>query len=489
MNAPLTPNLAPWNGRVFCGRWVEPVGGETDIVEPATGRTLGRIGLAAAEDVDRAAGHAAEVRAAWAATPFTRRAAVMREAARLLMARAETFIDWNVREAGSIPPKAQWELDATHEQLLMAAALPMQPCGQLFPSERPGRRNLWRRVPVGTVGVIAPWNFPLLLAMRSVAPALALGNAVLLKPDAQTAVTGGALIAQLFQDAGLPEGVLQVLPGGPATGDAVVRHAQVEMISFTGSTATGRLIGETCGRLLKKVALELGGNNAMVILDDADLDAASSCAAWGAFLHQGQICMQAGRHLVHRRVAEAYAERLARRAEALQVGDPAAGPVHLGPIINPRQRDRVMDIVRRSVEQGATVRTGGTSEGLFVRPTVLTGVTPDMPAFTEEIFGPVAPITVFDSDEEALALVHASACGLSAAVHGRDIARATALAERMKVGMVHVNDQTVNNEFHIPFGGMGQSGNGGRFGGPANLEEFTQTQWISVADRAITYPF
>jgi benzaldehyde dehydrogenase (NAD) len=325
--------------------------------------------------------------------------------------------------------------------------------------------------------------------MRSVAPALALGNAVLLKPDAQTAVTGGALIAEVFAAAGLPEGVLHVLPGGPATGDAVVRHPLVEMISFTGSTAVGRQIGQTCGGLLKKVALELGGNNAIVVLDDADVEAATSSGAWGAFLHQGQICMQAGRHLVQRRVAAMYAERLAERAKALHVGDPHAGPAHLGPIINQRQLERIAGIVERSVAQGARVLTGATHEGLFYRPTVLADVRPEMPAFADEIFGPVAPITVFDSDDEAAALVNASPYGLAAAIHSASVSRAMALADRLHTGMIHVNDQTVNNEFHVPFGGMGASGNGGRFGGPANLDEFTQSQWVSVMDKPITYPF
>jgi benzaldehyde dehydrogenase (NAD) len=325
--------------------------------------------------------------------------------------------------------------------------------------------------------------------MRSVAPALALGNAVILKPDVQTPVIGGALIAQLFADAGLPEGVLQMLPGGPATGDALVRHPMVNMISFTGSTAVGRSIGSTCGQMLKKCILELGGNNALVVLEDADLDAASSSGAWGAFLHQGQICMQAGRHLVHRSVADRYAQLLSARAQALHVGDPHAGPAHLGPLINDRQAERVQKVVDDAVSGGAQVVTGGRREGRYYWPTVLSGVRPTMGAFTDEIFGPVAPITVFDTDEEAVALVNSSPYGLTAAVHTRNIPRGVSLAQRLKSGMVHVNDQTVNNEFHVPFGGMGASSNGGRFGGPANLDEFTQTQWVSVMEAPITYPF
>jgi benzaldehyde dehydrogenase (NAD) len=474
---------------VFLGEWADGGGGTAPVVEPATGNPLATIGIASREDVDEAVSRASVAQRAWAALPFDKRAAIFHEAARLLKTRAARFIDWNVRECGSIVPKAQWELDATYEQLLMAAALPMQPDGLLFPSALPGRTNRWRRIPIGLVGVIAPWNFPLLLAMRSVGPALALGNAVLLKPDLQSAVTGGALIAELFADAGLPPGVLQMLPGGPPVGDAIVRHSGVGMISFTGSTAVGRQIGEICGRMLKKASLELGGNNAMIVLADADLDKAASCAAWGAFLHQGQICMQAGRHLVHRTIAAAYVDKLAARAARLAVGDPAGGAVHIGPMINERQAERVEHIVRDSVAAGAKLVIGGKRNGRYFEPTVLDGVTAQMPAFRDEIFGPVAPVTVFDSDDEAIELVHASDYGLAAAIHSRSRSAAMAIATRLRAGMVHINDQTINNEFQVPFGGMGASGNGSRFGGPVNVEEFTQTQWISELDSPIEYPF
>lgn len=478
-----------WHGKVYSDGWITTASGTSPILEPATGSVLGQVGVAAPFDADRAVTSAAKAKKEWAKQPFTERAKVMRNAAALLLERAAEFNYWNARECGSVLPKVQFELNASYEQLLMAASLPMQPDGMLFPSSMPGRRNMWRQVPIGVVGVITPWNFPLLLAVRSVAPALALGNAVVLKPDLQSAVFGGLLVAKLFEDAGLPEGLLHVLPGGAETGDALVRHPDCGMISFTGSTAVGRAIGSTCGQLLKKVTLELGGNNAIIVLDDADVDAAASNGAWGAFLHQGQICMQTGRHLVHRSVAQAYAEKLAERAERLAVGDPHTGEVHLGPLINGRQCDRVHKIVQDSLQAGAQLLAGGTREGLFYRPTVLANVRPEMPAFHEELFGPVAPITVFDTDEEAIELANSSSYGLAAAIHSKSLGRATALAERLHTGMVHINDQTVNNEFQVPFGGMGSSGNGGRFGGPANVHEFTHSQWISVMDQPIAYPF
>lgn len=478
-----------WSQRIYTGEWIAGQGDIVAVSEPATGDTLAQLSTASADDVDRAARLAAAAQPAWAALPFDQRALILRRIAQGLQARATEINQWNIRECGSIPPKAEWELAATIEQAHMAAAMPMQPVGEIFPSSMPGRRNYWQRLPIGVVGVIAPWNFPILLGLRSVLPALAMGNAVILKPDVQSAVCGGLLLAEIFEEAGVPAGIFHVLPGGPATGDALVRHPAVGMISFTGSTAVGRLIGETCGRMLKKVALELGGNNAMVILDDADLASAASCAAWGAFLHQGQICMQAGRHIVHRKVAARYAELLAARAQALVMGNPATGPVHLGPLINDRQAGKVADVVERSVAQGARMLAGGKRDGRFYPATVLADVKPGMPVWDEEIFGPVAPITVFDSDDEAVELVNRAEYGLAAAVHSASVPRALALASRLKAGMVHVNDQTVNNEFQVPFGGMGASGNGSRFGGPASFDEFSQMQWVSVMDRPIQYPF
>lgn len=479
----------PGDGRIFLGDWAPGAGPTHTVVEPATGSMLGTVHTADGSDVDRAVKIGTRAQAGWAATPFDRRAEILHEAARLLRERTGIINAWNIGECGSIPPKAEWELNASYEQAQMAAAMPAQPIGHIYPSSIPGRRNYWRRVPLGVVGVIAPWNFPILLALRSVLPALAMGNAVILKPDLRAAVCGGLLLAHVFKDAGAPDGVFHVLPGGADTGEALVRHPGVDMISFTGSTAVGRRIGEICGGMLKKVSLELGGNNPLVVLEDADLDGAASCGAWGSFLHQGQICMQTGRHLAHRSIADAYGEKLAERARRLIVGNPGAGPVHLGPLIDETQARKVEEIVGSSVAMGARVLAGGHRNGRFFEPTVLSGVTPDMPAFREEIFGPVAPITVFDDDDEALALIRRSDYGLAAAVHGRSIARALDLARRIPAGMVHVNDQTVNNEFQVPFGGMGISGNGSRFGGPPNLDVFSTSQWISVIDTPLEYPF
>jgi benzaldehyde dehydrogenase (NAD) len=324
--------------------------------------------------------------------------------------------------------------------------------------------------------------------MRVVGPALALGNAVVLKPDPQTAVCGAAVFAAIFEEAGLPEGLLQIVIGDAEVGEALVTDPNVRMVSFTGSTEVGRRVGTLAGGLLKKVSLELGGNNALVILDDADLEAAASAGAYSAFQFQGQVCFAVGRHIVHRSVADDYVELLAGKARRLRLGDPYREEVDLGPIVNEQQLARVDGIVRRSVDAGARIAEGGTHEGLFYRPTVLADVTRDHAAWTDEVFGPVAPIIAFDDDEEAVALANDTQYGLAAGVYSRSISRGLSIANRMKAGMVHVNDQTINDEAVIPFGGMGISGNGGRFGGEANYETFSEWQWVTVRDEPKSYP-
>jgi benzaldehyde dehydrogenase (NAD) len=340
------------------------------------------------------------------------------------------------------------------------------------------------------VGVIAPFNAPLILSIRSVAPALALGNAVILKPDPRTAVCGGVVLARVFEEAGLPPGLLHVLPGGPETGAALVADPGVRVISFTGSTAAGRLVGEAAGRHLKRAHLELGGNSAMIVLDDADLDRAVGAAAWGSFFHQGQICMTTGRHLVHSSIYDEYVRLLARKADSLPVGDPATDEVALGPVIDAAQRDKIHKLVTTSVDAGAVLVAGGTYSGLFYRPTVLADATASAPAYREEVFGPVASVTPFSTDDEAVKLASDSDYGLSLGILTGDSMRGLALAERIPTGIVHVNDQTVNDEAHAPFGGVRASGTGSRFGGAeANIEAFTETRWVTVRGDIPSFPF
>ncbi len=341
-----------WTGKVYKGGWTSSRGGVLESVEPATGAVLATVGLANADDIAAAAGAAKRAQPEWAAQPGPQRAAMIRRAARLLEDNRAEVEGWLVREGGAIPGKAAFEVELVLGELWEAAALPTQPWGQLLPTSEAGRQSIAKRVPLGVVGVISPWNFPLILSARAVAPALALGNAVILKPDVQTAVSGGVLLARLFELAGLPAGVLHMLPGDAEPGGALAAHPDVAMISFTGSTAVGRMVGEAAGRTLKRVSLELGGNNALIVLDDADIDVASSAGAWGAFLHQGQVCMTAGRHIVLEAVADQYLERLTDRAQKLPVGDPFTEQVALGPLINERQLANVDRIVAESVSAG-----------------------------------------------------------------------------------------------------------------------------------------
>ncbi len=470
-----------WTGKIFNGDWITPTGGEYPVVEPATGAQLGVVGRAGLEDVRQAADRAAEAQKAWAQAPFDRRARVLRHAGQIWEEQAAEVRDWIIRESGSTVPKAGFELHVAANECYEASGLASQPYGKLIRSGEP-RLSLVRQLPVGVVSVISPFNAPVILSIRSVAPALALGNAVLLKPDPRTAVCGGVALARIFQEAGLPAGLFHVLPGGADIGEAMVITPHVRVISFTGSTAAGRAVGELAARYLKRAHLELGGNNALIILDDVDLDQAVQAGAWGSFFHQGQICMATGRHLVQERIADRYIERLAQTAEHLSVGDPAKQPsVEMGPIIDARQRDKIHGLVTSSVDAGAHVAAGGRFDALFYRPTVLSNVTLDMPAYTTEVFGPVAPVVRFSTLDEAVALAGGTEYGLSLGILTHDVMKALELAERIPNGLIHINDQTVNDEAVAPFGGVAASGTGSRFGGAEwNIEAFTETQWVTI---------
>ncbi|MFV0457457.1 MAG: benzaldehyde dehydrogenase [Actinomycetales bacterium] len=475
-----------WQGTIFTGGW-EPAASTSTSIEPATGDSLGTIGMVDADGIATAAQAAAQAQREWAQASYETRAAVLRAAAQVATEHTEEIVGWLVRESGSTGPKAGFEASITIKALHEAAGLPSRSTGEILPSPD-GKLTMARRRPLGVVGVISPFNFPLYLAMRAVAPALALGNAVVLKPDPRTAVCGGFVIARIFELAGLPAGVLQVVPGDGAAGAAITSDPHIAMVQFTGSTAAGRKVGEAAGKHLKKVSLELGGKNSLLILDDADLDLAVANTAWGAYLHQGQICMATGRVLVHRSLYEPFLAKLTAKAAALPVGNPATDEVALGPLINEQQRDHALGIVQAAAAAGATIETGGGSDGLFFQPTVLSGVGVDNPAFREEIFAPVAVVVPFDTDDEAVALANDTDYGLSMGILSADVARAMALGERLNTGLLHINDQTVNDDVLNPFGGVGASGNGTSIGGAANWEEFTTWQWVTIRSTAPAYP-
>ena len=478
-----------FSGRIYIdGEWVTGGAGTLDSTSPSTGEVLASVGVANADDVARAAASAATAQKAWAALPHPARAAVLRRAGQLWEQHAEEIMGWNVREVGAIPPLAGFALHVTAAECYEAAGLPSAPLGSVLSSEEP-RISFAQQVPVGVVGVISPFNVPLILGIRAVAPALALGNAVILKPDPRTTVTGGVIMARIFEEAGLPAGVLQLLPGGAEVGEAIVTDPNVGVVAFTGSTRAGRSVGELAGRHLKRAHLELGGNSAFIIREDADVDAAVNLATWGSFLNQGQICMTVGRHLVHESLFQEYVDKLAAKADSMHVGDPGAGQVHLGPLIDEVQRDRVHAWVQEAVASGATLAAGGTYEDLFYRPTVLANPPKDSAAYCQEVFGPVASIVSFASDDEAVELASATDYGLSLGIVSRDVLGALEMAKRIPTGIVHINDQTVNDEANTPFGGSGASGTGSRHGGAqANIDAFTETRWITLRREPAQYP-
>ncbi|NEM91082.1 benzaldehyde dehydrogenase [Galbitalea soli] len=477
-----------WSGALYSGTWRRTAAATADVVEPATGALLGSVGVATREDVQRAATAAASAQKDWAKRSPEQRAAVLRKAGLLWEQHAEEIQGWIVRESGAILPKAQLETHTAANECFDASALPSLKQGDVLASNE-ARWSFARHLPVGVVSVIAPFNFPLILAIRSVAPALALGNAVLLKPDLRTTVSGGVSIVRIFEEAGLPEGLLHLLPGGVEVGEALVEAPEVRVVSFTGSTAAGRAVGALGARHLKRVHLELGGKNALIVLPGADLARATSAGAFGSFMHQGQICMATGRHLVHESMFNEYVDALASTARALPVGDPASAQVALGPIIDQRQLDRIDSVVRRTVEMGGIVAAGGTHQDLFYAPTVMTGLGAGMPAWQEEIFGPVAPVRSFANLDEATAIATDNEYGLSLGILG-DVGMAMELADRIPSGKIHINEQTVSDESNAPFGGVGWSGNGSRIGGAeTNLDAFTDVQWLTMRSTIAEYPF
>ncbi|ALI10489.1 MULTISPECIES: benzaldehyde dehydrogenase [Pseudomonas] len=473
---------------VFNGDWVPASGPLQSIIEPATGERLMRCAMADSADIAKASRDAALAQPAWAALGPRQRAAIFRKAADVAEQSFDELALYVARETGAALFKGQHEMREAIVLLHQAAGLLSQAHGVVLPSEA-GRLSYARRQPHGVVGVISPFNFPLVLSMRSVAPALAAGNAVVLKPDPQTPVSGGFLIARLFEVAGLPKGLLQVLPGAADAGEALCRDPNVRMIAFTGSTGAGRKVAEVAGRNLKKVALELGGKNPLIILEDADLDLAARNAAWGAWLHQGQICMATGLILAHESIAAELTRKLVEKAQAMTLGNAAREEAAMGPLINQRQLQRVHDIVSDTVLAGARLEAGGDHDRLFYQATVLSGVKPGMRAFDEEVFGPVATVVSFATDDEAIELANRTEYGLAAAIISPSVGRAMAIGERLQCGMLHINDQTVADECVNPFGGRGASGNGGSVGGPADWDEYTQWQWVTVKDTAPIYPF
>jgi aldehyde dehydrogenase (NAD+) len=473
------------------GKWRQGRGQVYDDRDPYTNDLLVRIPVADEEDVDEAFRAAAAAQRKWSGTLPGERSAVLRRAAAIMEARREEIVDWLIRESGSTRIKANLEWQFTHAMTLEAASFPSRAEGYILPADVAGKESRVYRQPVGVVGMISPWNFPLHLSNRSVAPALALGNAAVIKPASDTPVTGGLLLAKIYEEAGLPPGVLNVvIAPGSAIGEKFVLHPVPRVISFTGSTEVGKHIAELAARgpMLKKVALELGGNSPSVILSDADLGLAVDTAVFGKFLHQGQICMATNRFIVEATIHDEFVDRFTHRVRSLKVGNPGDADTVIGPVINKSQLQRLLKHIDRAREEGARQVVGGEPQGLVLPPHVFVDVRNDMSVARDELFGPVAPIIKVRDEEKALEVANATSYGLSAAVVTRDVGRGLRFAQRIQAGMTHVNDSPVHDLANSPFGGEKNSGLG-RYNGQWAIEEFTTVHWISVQHVPMQYPF
>jgi acyl-CoA reductase-like NAD-dependent aldehyde dehydrogenase len=474
------------------GEWIDSSGGATfDDLDPFTGEVVAHVPAGTREDARRAVKAAAAAFPAWSQTPPAERQRIFLKAADILESRSEDVAEWLTRETGCTFGFAMFQLHFVPGLFRQAAALGYLPMGEILPSDT-GAFAMGVRRPVGVVGAIAPWNAALILSARSIAAPIALGNVVVLKPSELSPYVGGLLWGEIFAEAGLPEGVLNVVthaPGDAAEiGDELIENPLVRCINFTGSTQTGRMLAEAAGRNLKRLVLELGGYNPLIVLADADVDYAVNASAFGAFLHQGQICMSARRIIVERPIADDFVEKLVEKTKGLKVGDPKEQDTIIGPLINESALDLVKSRVEDAVAKGAKVLAGGEAVGAAYQPTLLAEVPDDSDFAHVETFGPVAAIEIVESADEAVERANATSYGLTSGILTNDTDKGLALAQRIQAGIVHVNDQPVADEPQMPFGGVKESG-WGRFGGTAAINEFTELHWITVQSGTHPFPF
>jgi acyl-CoA reductase-like NAD-dependent aldehyde dehydrogenase len=465
------------------GGWADAKGGSTfEVGNPSTGQTFASVADASREDAAAAIAAAHAAFPAWSAMSHAQRARILHKAGDIIERRASEIHDVLIDEGGSWIGKSMFETGYSSGVFRAAAAAAYQVNGEILPSEY-GKLSLVMRVPLGVVSVISPWNFPMILSSRGFAPALAVGNCVVLKPSEETPVAGGIVFAEILEEAGVPPGVFNVITcsrGHVAeVGDELIENSHVHGVSFTGSTTVGRKLASKAGGLLKKCCVELGGKDALLVLDDADIERAVNAATFGAFMHQGQICMSVERIIVDASIADEFTEKLVANTKTLGVGDPRQLANCIGPIINAAQLGKIRSQVDEAVADGAKILCGGKNNGLFFEPTVLSGVTRNMRIFREETFGPVAPIIVAKNTEDAIDIANDSDYGLSAGIMTRDEEKGLRVAQQLRTGMAHINDSSVNDEPHVPFGGIGASGVG-RHGGKPGIDTFTELRWITL---------
>lgn len=479
-----------FDGLYIGGRWVHP-GRSFDDLNPADGSLWARVPDGSLADTRAAIDAAQAAFPAWSALMFQQRSHFMIEIAHVIERRKKDFVEAAKAEGGGWFGKGMFEAGYMADVFYAAAASNYAPIGEVMPSEN-GKLSMAVRRPLGVITCISPWNFPGILTARGIAFALAAGNTVVLKPSEETPYCGGLFFAEVFHEAGVPPGVLNVLTCsreqiGPI-GDELIDNPRIKGISFTGSTPVGRMIAARAGAHLKKACVELGGKDSLIVCDDADMERATQAANFGSFMHQGQICMSVEKVLVQDRIFEPFVQRFVERAARLKMGDPSRddGCV-IGPLINDKQAAKVKEQIDDAVAKGAKVLLGGHVRGRFVEPTILLGVTPQMKVYQEETFGPVVPVIPFRTDDEAIAIANDTEYGLSAGVMTGDEARGLRIASRLETGMCHINCSSVNDEPHVPFGGSKASGLG-RHGGRWSHETFTETRWITLDRGGRPYP-
>jgi len=457
---------------------------------PLTGSVASQAAAATLDQARDAVEAAARAFPVWSATGPTERRTKLLRAAELLRGQAPQFSRLMTAELGATGPWGQFNVHLAANMLTEAAAMTSSVGGEVIPSDVPGSLAMAIRQPAGVVVGMAPWNAPVILGVRALAMPLACGNTVVLKASERCPATH-RLIGAVLREAGLGGGIVNVIThrqeDAEPIAEALIAHPAVRRINFTGSTRVGRILAQIAARHLKPILLELGGKAPLLVLDDADLDAAVNATVFGAFANQGQICMSTERVIIDQKVADEFASRLARRVAALPVGDPS-GHVVLGSVVGIETVQRVQRLVADAVARGARVLAGGESQGTIMHGIVVDHVTPEMALFHEESFGPQVSITRVSSDQEAVRLANHTEYGLTAAVFSRDIARALHLARQIESGICHINGPTVHDEAQMPFGGTKASGYG-RFGGKAAIDQFTELRWITIQSGVRHYPF
>ncbi|ERI08837.1 aldehyde dehydrogenase family protein [Aneurinibacillus aneurinilyticus] len=483
-------HFAQLNKQYIGGEWKDGHGQNvlTDK-NPYNGEIVAEFRIANLQDIDEAYQAAAHAKEEWdKVNPFTKRA-VLERAIAYIEQHEKEITEIIMDELGGTRLKAAFEIGLVKDIIKEAATFPLRMEGKILPSPVDGKENRLYRLPVGVVGVISPFNFPFYLSMKSVAPALGAGNGVVLKPHEDTPITGGTLIAKIFEEAGIPKGLLNVVVTEISEiGDAFVEHPIPRVISFTGSTQVGSHIGQLAAKHFKKAALELGGNSALIVLEDADIDYAVNAAVFSRFTHQGQVCMSANRVIVHQDVYDEFVTKYVNKVSTLKCGNPREEDTIIGPLINKRQVQNLIATVEEGIREGATPILHGDVRGNVVEPIVLSDVTTDMAVAKRELFGPAVCIMKFSTEEEAIRMANDTPFGLSGAVHTANLERGAEFAKKVYTGMIHVNDGTINDEPLVAFGGEKNSGLG-RLNGPWSLEEFTTLKWISIQHTPRQFPY